>query len=91
MYYPHSQHSKTMSSINFAFTVPDNTSGIGIGLVGNMGAPLRTGADDVMQHEEIYISQNPLAFGLDGGVEGANGPTVHEVQAEETNVVHHNA
>ena len=46
-----------------------------IRLVGNMGAPLRTGDDDELEDEEVHISDDPFTFGLladyeDGEIRG---------------------
>lgn len=36
----------------------------GISLVGNIGAPLRTGDDSELEDEEAHISDDPFTFGL---------------------------
>ena len=76
-----------MSSIDFALPVAENgEAGAQTSFIGNMGAPLRTGADDVMEDEHVYISQNPLGFGLDAGAEPSTKDNLEDADANEANL-----
>lgn len=75
-----------MSSIEFALPVAENEARAQTSFIGNMGAPLRTGADDMIEDEEAYISQNPLAFGLGSEAEETTEGDLRDVNVDEANM-----
>ena len=63
-----SQQTHVMSTIHFVSTPPGAQAQVASitdvnGVVGNIGAPLRTDEDDRLT-EELYISDDPFSFGL---------------------------
>ena len=61
--------------------------GFGMNLVGNMGAPLRTDDDDILEDEELHVSESPLNFGLAGqDDEGFQGPRRRSRHSEDAHV-----
>lgn len=60
--------------------------GFGMNLVANMGAPLRTDDEDMLEEEELHVSGNPLSFDLAGqddeGIQGTSRHSRHSVDSD---------